>query len=126
MSSKVAVVEAQSRTRMMTKNKFISKWKIHFLFGGVFLAAVAFSVVTNIVGGQRFFEATWSAVRELKPIEVGMLISFWYACVFYPLKDEWNGSFTTLNLKRNTRQLDSRGCGLSQPIARQRDKRRGL
>ncbi len=82
----------------MTKNEFISKWKTHLLFGGGFLGAVAFSVITNIVGGERFFEATWSAVREIKPTEVVMLISFWYACVFYPLKDEWHGSLTTLNL----------------------------
>lgn len=83
---------------MITRSEFISKWKTHLLCGGGFLAAVAFSVVTDVVAGERFYEAAWSATREIKPMEVVMLISFWYACVFHPPKDEWNSSFTTLNL----------------------------
>ena len=85
----------------MTKNKFISKWKIHVLFGGGFLVAVAFTVAANIVAGERFPEAVWSAIREIKPIEILMLILFWYACVFHRPKNEWDSSFTTLNLRRS-------------------------
>jgi hypothetical protein len=82
----------------MTKSEFLSRWKIHLLFGGGFLVALASSVVTNIIAGERFYEATWSAIREIRLMEVVMLISFWYASVFYLPKDEWDGSFTTLNL----------------------------
>lgn len=32
--------------------EFISKWKIHLLFGGTFLAAIAFSIVMNMVAGE--------------------------------------------------------------------------
>jgi len=85
----------------MTKNEFISKWKIHLLFGGGFLVAVAFTVAVNIIAGERFPDAAWSAIRGIKPIEIVMLISFWYAWVFHQPKSEWNGSFTTLNLRRS-------------------------
>ncbi len=84
----------------MTKNEFISKWKIHLLFSGGFLAAVAFTVAANIVAGERFLDAAWSAIREIKPTETIMLILFWYVCVFHQPKNEWNSSFTTLNLRR--------------------------
>lgn len=80
------------------RSDFISKWKIHLLFGGGFLAAIAFSVVVDMVAGEHFSEAAWSVVREIRSMEVVMLISFWYACVFHPPKDEWSSSFTTLNL----------------------------
>ena len=88
----------------MTKNKLISGWKIHLLFGGGFLAALAFSVMTNIVAGERFFDAAWSAVRAIRPVEVVMLISFWYACAFYRPKNEWTSSFTTLNLRSEQKE----------------------
>jgi hypothetical protein len=83
---------------MVTRSNFSSKWKAHLLFGGGFLAAIAFSVGVNMVAGEHFSEAAWSAVREIRPIEVVMLIGFWYYCAFYQPKDEWSSSFTSLNL----------------------------
>ncbi len=83
---------------MITRSEFTSKWKTHLLFGGGFLAAIAFSVVVNMVAGEHFSEAAWSAVREIRPMEVVMLVAFWYGCAFYQPKDEWSSSFTSLNL----------------------------
>jgi hypothetical protein len=83
---------------MVMRGEYISKWKIHLLFGGGFLAAIAFSVVVNMVAGEHFFEAAWSAVREIRPFEVVMLVAFWYYCAFYQPKDEWSSSFISLNL----------------------------
>ncbi|MDQ3174586.1 MAG: hypothetical protein M3Q91_12910 [Acidobacteriota bacterium] len=83
---------------MVIRGEYISKWKMHLLFGGGFLAAIAFSVVVNMVAGEHFSEAAWSAVREIRPIEVVMLVAFWYYCAFYQPKDEWSSSFTSLNL----------------------------
>jgi len=37
---------------MVTWTEFISKWKAHLLFSGAFLAAVAFSVVVNLIAGN--------------------------------------------------------------------------
>jgi hypothetical protein len=79
----------------------ISKWKIHLLFGGSFLAAIAFSIAVNMLAGKRFSEAAWSAVREIRPIEVIMLAAFWYGLAFYQPKDEWSSPFISLNLRRN-------------------------
>jgi hypothetical protein len=76
----------------------ISKWKIHLLFGGLFLAAIAFNVVMNMVAGEHFAGAAWSAVREITPVEVAMLVAVWYSCAVYRPKDEWSTSLTTLNL----------------------------
>lgn len=73
---------------MVTRIEFISKWRTHLLFCGLFLAAVAFSVVVNMVAGKHFSAAAWSAVREIRPIEVVMLVGFWYYCAFYQPKDE--------------------------------------
>ncbi len=84
---------------MITGSEFISKWKTHLLFGGGFLAAIAFSVVLNMVAGEHFSEAAWSAVREIRLMEVVLLVAFWYACAFYQPKDEWTSSFTRLNLR---------------------------
>jgi len=83
---------------MVIRGEYIPKWKMHLLFGGGFLAAIAFSVVVNMVAGEHFSEAAWSAVREIRPIEVVMLVAFWYYCAFYQPKDEWSSSFTSLNL----------------------------
>ena len=76
----------------------ISKWRVHFLFGGAFLAAIAFNVVVNLLAGEHFSEAAWSALLEIRPIEVAMLVGFWGYCAFYQPKDEWSSSFTSLNL----------------------------
>ncbi|MGI8897010.1 MAG: hypothetical protein ACR2IB_01330 [Pyrinomonadaceae bacterium] len=78
--------------------EYLSKWRIHLLFGGAFLAAIAFSVVVNMVAGEHFSEAAWSAVREIRPSEIVMLVAFWYYCALYQPKDEWSSSFTSLNL----------------------------
>ena len=83
---------------MITRSEFTSKWKAHLLFGGGFLAAIAFSVVMNIVSGEHFSEAAWSAVRDIRPSEVVMLVAFWYYCAFYQSKNERSSSFTSLNL----------------------------
>jgi hypothetical protein len=88
----------------MTKNEFISGWKTHLLFGGGFLAASAFSVMTNMVEGERFFDAAWSAVQEIRPVEIVMLISFWYVCAFYQPKNRRTSSFTTLDLQSNQKE----------------------
>jgi hypothetical protein len=83
---------------MVLRGEYISKWKIHLLFGGGFVGALAFSIVVNMVAGEHFSAAAWSAVLETKPIEVVMLVAFWYYCAFYQPKDEWSSSFTSLNL----------------------------
>ena len=83
---------------MVIRGEYISKLKIHLFFGCGLLAAIAFSVVVNMVAGEHFSAAAWSAVRELRPIEVVMLVAFWYYCAFYQPKDEWSSSFTSLNL----------------------------
>lgn len=86
------------RSFIITQSEFTSKWKAHLLFGGGFLAAIAFSLVVNMVAGEHFSEAAWSAVREIKPTEVVMFFAFWYYCAFYQTKDERSNSFTSLNL----------------------------
>jgi hypothetical protein len=83
---------------MIMRGESGSKWKIHLLFGGGFSAAFAFSVMINMVAGEHFSEAAWSAVREIRPMEVLMLAAFWYGCAFYQPKDEWSSPFTSLNL----------------------------
>lgn len=88
----------------MTKGEFLSKRKIHFLFSGGFLTAIAFSVVTNMVAGQRFFDASAVAVREVNPIVVVMICSFWYSCAFYRPTDEWSSLLTVLNLQRREKK----------------------
>ena len=83
---------------MVTRSEFSSKWKAHLLFGGGFLAALAFTLVVNMVEGEHFSEAALSTVREIRPLGVVMLVGFWYYCAFYQPKDEWSSSFTSLNL----------------------------
>ena len=83
---------------MITRAQFNSKWKAHLLFGGVFLVAIAFSVAMKMVEGEHFLEASWSAIRGIRPIELVMAVAFWYYCAFYQPKDEWSSSFTSLNL----------------------------
>lgn len=84
---------------MIGRAQFNSKLKAHLLFGGAFLAALAFSVVMKVVAGEHFSEASWSAVRGIRPIELVMALAFWYYCTFYYPKDEWTSSFTSLNLR---------------------------
>jgi hypothetical protein len=83
---------------MDMSGEHISKWRVHLLFGGGFLAAMALSFVVNMVAGKHFSEAAWSAVWEIRPTEVVMFVAFWYYCAFYQPKDEWSSSFTSLNL----------------------------
>lgn len=82
----------------------ISRWKVHLLFGGAFFAAVGFSIMINMFAGKHFFEAAWSAVREIRLMEVLMLIAFWYSCAFYKPKDEWSNPFTSLNLRSKDKE----------------------
>jgi hypothetical protein len=83
---------------MVTRTEFISKWKTHFLFCGLFLAAFAFSVVVNMFAGERFSQSVLLVVQEIRPAEVLMFFAFWYVCAFYRRNDEWSSSFTSLNL----------------------------
>lgn len=83
---------------MITRTDFTSKWKAHLLFGGGFLAAIAFNLMVNMVEGERFSQAAWSTVREVRLAEVIMFVAFWYYCAFYEPKDERSRWFTSLNL----------------------------
>ena len=83
----------------MTKNELIVKRKIHLLFAGGVLIVLAISTVTEILAGGGFLSAVWNAVREIRPMEYIMILLFWYVCAFHKPKDDWNGSFTTLNLR---------------------------
>ncbi len=83
---------------MVTRTEFVSKWKTHLVFGVGLVAAITFNVAANMVAGQHLSDAAWSAVRELRPLEVLMYLLFWYAIAFYRLKDEWSSSLTSLNL----------------------------
>ncbi len=75
-----------------------SRWKIHLLFGGGFLAVTAFNIVVNMFAGKHFSEAAWGALREIRPMEVLMLAAFWYGFAFYQPKDERSSPFISLNL----------------------------
>ncbi len=76
----------------------MSKWKMNLLFGAALPAAIAFSIGLNLLTGEHFREAAWSALREIKPFEVLMLIGFWYGCVFDRLREERSSSLIKLNL----------------------------
>ena len=83
----------------MTKNELIAKWKIHLLFAGGLLSALAISIVPEVLAGESFLSAMWNAVREIRPMEYAMFLLFWYFCAFHKPEDGWNGSLTTLNLR---------------------------
>lgn len=43
--------------------------------GCLFLAAIAFNFMVNLVAGERFSQAAWSAVREVRLVEVIMFVA---------------------------------------------------
>ena len=84
----------------MTKNELIAKSKIHLLFAGGLLIILTISIVTEMIAGESFLSAMWNAFSEIRPMEYAMFLLFWYACAFHKFKDDWNGSLTTLNLRK--------------------------
>lgn len=82
---------------------FTSKWRTHYLFVGLLLAAVAFSTALKIVEGEHILSATISAIRELNPTEIVMFVALWYSVAFRPATDEWPRTITTLDLQDTNR-----------------------
>ena len=83
----------------MNVSQFTSKRKIHLLFASCFLAAISFSIVANMVAGDRFLSAVLNAITGITLSDIVITIIIWSACVFYEPKDKWISSFTVLNLR---------------------------
>jgi hypothetical protein len=62
----------------MTTNRLSQNWKVHLLFGGGFLLAIAVAVAVNFFSRQTFLVATIDAFRQIKPFEYIMFVLFWY------------------------------------------------
>ncbi|MEA2205941.1 MAG: hypothetical protein QOE77_2717 [Blastocatellia bacterium] len=82
----------------MTLSEFLKPWKIHFAFGGGFLALILLHVVLDLVAGVSFGKATWEALSSIKPMEYLMFGLMWYGIAFSHDPDEGHSRLTLLNL----------------------------
>jgi len=82
----------------MKTKEFLKRWKVHLIFGGGFLIALALNVIINMLDGQRLLWATIDALREIKPFEYLMFVLFWYVLA-HPRESTSPGMVTTLNLR---------------------------
>jgi hypothetical protein len=93
-----------SKGSNMSPGEFIAKRKAHLIFGGAFLFALAFNIMSALMAGESFPAATWRGISEIRPMDYVMLALFWYACAFHRPKDEWESSLTALNLSGSNSQ----------------------
>ncbi|HVQ38714.1 MAG TPA: hypothetical protein VMS31_14345 [Pyrinomonadaceae bacterium] len=76
----------------------MSKLKIHLLFAATLSAAVALDLGWNLLAGEQLPAAAWSALREIRPMDVLMLAGLCYGSVFFRPQDEQSSSLISLNL----------------------------
>ena len=75
------------------------KLKIHLMFGGGLTLVFLISVISRVASGERLLQASWNSLREIRPIEWGMILLFWYWTAYQKAQNEWPSSpVTTLGL----------------------------
>jgi hypothetical protein len=82
----------------MKPRELIAKRKAHLVFVAAFLLALVFNITIGLMSGESVLGATWKSVSEIRPMEYAMFALFWYACAVHQPKDDWQGSFISLNL----------------------------
>jgi hypothetical protein len=82
----------------MNKDKS-RKLKVHLIFGGILTLVLLVNLVSRLASGERLLQALWNALKDIRPIEWGMIFLFWYAAAFHKAQNEWPSSrMTTLGL----------------------------
>jgi len=77
------------------------KLKVHIFFGVTLTLILLVSVIWRMASGERWPQASWNAIREIRPFEWVMFFVVWYAVAFHRPQDEaWWNSITTLRLSR--------------------------
>lgn len=84
----------------MNPKRLLSNRKAHLIFGGALFLFMAVSIIAGLATGQSFLDATWSAVRGIRPMDYLMFALFWYVCAAPP-RDDWDTSLISLNLARS-------------------------
>ena len=84
--------------------EFLAKRKAHLIFGTAFLFVLALNIIIGYTAGQTILGATWKGLSALRLMDYVMFVLFWYACAAHRPKDDWDGSFITLNLGWSTNQ----------------------
>lgn len=71
--------------------------KVHLLFSGALLAILLYGLVSRMAAGERFLQAAWGSVREIRPFEWFMIIMLWYVIASKKSRDSfWYDPPTTL------------------------------
>jgi hypothetical protein len=82
----------------MNPKEFLAKQKVHAVFVGAFLFALAFSITINLTAGQTFVDAIWKTLSDLRPMDYFLFALCWYMGAVHRPKDDWDSSLITLNL----------------------------
>ena len=82
----------------MTVTEFTSKWKTHLLFLGLLITLVVLNAAVRTLEGESLLSACLGSLKELNPTEIVLFVALWYGTAFGATKDEWQQSFTVLNL----------------------------
>lgn len=72
--------------------------KQHLFFGGGLLLVLAISVAMNLSSGQTFLSAALAAFGQIRPVEYGMYLAFWY-WLARGQQTSFRTTFTSLNLR---------------------------
>jgi hypothetical protein len=67
--------------------KQLARFRVHLIFGGAMLVWFLLSVIPDMLDGQRFIPAVWTAIKGVRPLEWVMGVCFWLVLAF-PQKTE--------------------------------------
>ena len=88
----------------MNPRGFLAKRKVHLIFAGALILALAFNITIDLAAGQPFLGATGKAISEIRPMEYLMVAIFWYASAVYHPTDGWYSPLITLKLSESNNQ----------------------
>jgi hypothetical protein len=56
-----------------------SKLKVHIVFGVGLVAVFLFGLVSHLISDERLLQASWGAIKDVRPVEWLMFFVIWYS-----------------------------------------------
>ena len=73
----------------------LARFRVHVFFGGAILVWLLVGVIIGMSSGQRFIQALWNAIKEVRPFEWTMFFLFWYFFATQKTRNEFTDSRLT-------------------------------